>query len=555
MTIYKLLILFSILLFTSFISAQTAPGKYRIRFTDKNDSPYSVSNPQEFLTQRAIQRRTAQNINITEKDIPVNQAYITAVKNLGATVYTKSKWFNCITVAAGPDTLNAILNLPFVAGYDKIVSRSFTAQVPFRNENTGGFVEKGNYKTDNFFDYGFATNQIEMLQGQILHNQGYQGQGMVIAILDAGFYHVNSLPAFDSLWANNQILGTWDFVDNDSTVYENHQHGMQVLSVMGGNIPGQLVGVAPKAKFWLLRTEDTNSEYVIEEDNWVSGAEFADSVGADIISTSLGYNTFDDPSQNHTYAMMDGNTTRISIGADMAAARGMLVVVSAGNDGSNSWYYIDAPADADSVLTAGAVDSSGTYVSFSSHGPTYDGRIKPNVAAQGFLTAISSTSGSIITGSGTSFSCPLIAGMAACLWQSNPGFTNMQLLNSIEMSANHYLTPDFNTGYGIPNFAQAYLILQGIKYNDLTKDFLLRAYPNPFVDDLNIKFYSVDSQSVNIKITDLTGRTVYSKDMVIRYNSFYTTRITGLSVLSNGVYFLRISTDNDFYVAKLIKRQ
>jgi hypothetical protein len=248
---------------------------------------------------------------------------------------------------------------------------------------------------------------------------------------------------------------------------------------------------------------------------------------------------------------MDGNTARASIGADIAASKGMLVVVSAGNDGTNSWYYIDSPADADSVITVGAVDSAGVYVSFSSHGPTYDGRVKPNIAAKGYLTSILSSSGSVVLGNGTSFSCPLISGLAACLWQANQGFNNIQLLHAIEMSANHYQNPDYNTGYGIPNFAQANLILNN--FNDFIENHFICIYPNPFTGILSIEFYSPDSQAVAIEIADILGKIVYSGQQTVINNSFYNFQITGLAQLPRGLYIIKVVTGNNAHQSKVIK--
>ncbi|MFC2086529.1 S8 family serine peptidase, partial [Bacteroidota bacterium] len=239
---------------------------------------------------------------------------------------------------------------------------------------------------------------------------------------DAGFLNTNSLNAFDSAWVNNQILGGWDFVDNTPIEYSKHYHGSAVFSTIGANIPGIFVGTAPKASFWLLRSEDGNSEFRIEEEFWIAAAEFADSAGADVLNTSLGYSVFDYEWQNYSNNDLDGKTARISIASTIAARKGMMVVTSAGNSGNNvGWnFLITAPADADSILTIGAVNPLGNYVSFSSQGPTFDGRVKPNVVAQGYETAVQISDEEIVLGSGTSFSSPIIAGMTACLWQAVP---------------------------------------------------------------------------------------------------------------------------------------
>jgi len=336
--------------------AQIAPSKFRIQFTDKDNSPYTISNPSAFLSQEAIDRRNDQGISIKLNDLPVNPVYIDSVKSAGVTLLNRSKWFNSITIDTTGTNDSLVL--------DKIQSFSFVVEVEsvgkWKSSTIWGELGWDKWEMEKSStipiasslitsDYGQSFNQISMVGGEILHEQGYKGQGMTIAVLDAGFYKVDALGAFDSLWANNQILGTWDFVDGEAEVFENGPHGMWVLSVMAANLPGQLVGTAPEANYWLLRTE-APGENIIEEDNWVAAAEFADSAGADIFNTSLGYTTFDDPGQNHTYADMDGNTTRITIGADIAASKGILVVNAAGNQGGTGWKYIAAPADGDSVL-------------------------------------------------------------------------------------------------------------------------------------------------------------------------------------------------------------
>lgn len=528
---------------------QTAPDKYWVQFTDKNNTPYSLSTPSDFLSTRAIQRRQAQGIQYVETDLPVDPAYVTAIENLGVQVLTRSKWFNAVSIyTTNPNILTQIQALSFVQATQKVARME-----SYNNDGVNLYRELDINQTAaplSLYDYGAGTNQIEMLNGQVLHNNGFTGQGKVIAVIDAGFLNVDVLPIFQNLWDNKQILGVRDFVTGDSTVFEDFQHGMNVLSLMGGYLPGQLIGTAPGASYWLLRSEDVGSEYVIEEDNWVVAAEFADSVGADIINSSLGYTTFDISAQNHSYADMDGNTARVTIGADIAASKGILVVNSAGNSGNSAWHYIGAPADGDSVLTVGAVDEFGDYAPFSSTGPTSDGRIKPNVVAQGASAAIQSPNGNISYGNGTSFSSPIIAGMAACLWQAHPGLTNIQLLEAIQQSGSQSMNPDSLLGYGIPNFAQASVILSRI---EILQQSSFVVSPNPFTDFLNLEMYLLDSQDVSIQLFDLMGRKYYEQSGIMNFPGYSTVEISGLAQMQTGLYILKISTGRKSYSLKVIK--
>jgi hypothetical protein len=498
----KTITLLLIILTTSVSFSQVAPDKYHVRFTDKNNSPYSINNPQAFLSQRAIDRRADQNIPIIENDLPVNPDYIDSIASTGVTILNVSKWMNSVTIyTTDQAALDAIDAFPFVQSVgknssSKSLSKNENSSKPFfENESYGEFRglegQSSNKGIQGVYDYGTALNQIQMLNGDSLHDMGYDGGGMIIAVLDAGFLNVNSLSVFDSLWTNGQILGTRDFVNPQSpNIYGSHYHGCMVLSTMGANLPGEMVGTAPKADYWLIRTEDAATEYLIEELNWVSGAELADSLGADVINSSLGYTTFDDPNHNHTYADMDGNTAPITIGADIAASKGILVTNSAGNSGNDSWHYIGAPADGDSVFSIGSVNGSGVYTYFSSTGPTYDGRIKPNVVAKGQgTTIVNPWNGSIYTGNGTSFSSPVTAGMVACLWQANPGKTNIEIMEAVQQSASQANNPDSLLGYGIPNYMQANRLLAPVIHSiSLDVKVILEGAYNG--TDMDTKLYS-----------------------------------------------------------------
>lgn len=543
-------ILFFLLLYSA-TYAQVAENCYRIYLTDKNNNEYNINNPEEFLSEKAIARRITYNIDIELNDLPVSKYYLDSLEKLGLSILNKSKWLNTVVVySTDKDLIDTIENYSFIQSVQKsnktLITNNLSENILVNNNN---HITKAN---ENDLDYGYGVTQIGMINGHTLHKSGYLGQNMTIAVIDAGFYNVDLLPAFDSLRYNNQILGTKDFVDGDNQVFNASSHGMKVLSIMASNMPGKLIGTAPKANYWLLRSEQTASEYSIEEDNWISAAEFADSVGADIINSSLGYSEFDDSMQNYSYSEMDGNTAAITKAADIAASKGILVVNSAGNLGDDPWRYISAPADGDSVLTVGAVDSYASLAYFSSVGPTSDGRIKPNVAAMGYRTALQGTDGNITYSNGTSFSTPIIAGMAACLWQCFPELNNMQIIEKIQQSAHQYSNPDNELGYGIPDFGIAAELYNTNLISIIKNEALIKTYPNPFRDQIKVEFLIKINEEITIELYNSTGNKLRSK--IINPNHYKT--IVSLSKLSNyspGIYFLKIKIGNE-YVTKIISK-
>ena len=553
--------LYSLMVMVILMAGQIfAQSKYVIFFSDKNNSPYSVSSPNAFLSQRAIDRRSQQGIAITSHDFPVNPAYVNGLVNAGAQVINTSRWFNSATVMiSNPSVLGTILALPYVSDW-KVVGRVAGVQPVPPKFDDEKLISKAPVATTPFrtasFNYGSSYNQVAMLKGDIMHQNGYTGAGKVIAVLDAGFPGVDNLPAFDSIRNNNQILSTWDFVDNNSNVYDDHYHGTMVLSVIGGNIPGELIGTAPHASFLLLRSEDAPTENIIEEYNWAAAAEYADSAGADIINSSLGYTVFDDPSQDHTYADLDGNTTPISRAADMAASKGMVVCNSAGNEGNGTWFRISAPADADSILAVGAVDPTSIYVPFSGKGPSFDGRVKPDIAAQGQQTLAANPwggSANVTPANGTSFSSPLIAGMVATLWQCNPGATNMQIIQAIRQSATQSLNPDSLLGYGIPDFPVACMLLAGLNPGSSLNGDMLFVEGNPFTDQLNFAVFTTMQQSAGIRITDMLGKMIYDEQHALQGLTKNQFSIPS-AAFSKGIYFLEVTTENKRLVRKVIKQ-
>lgn len=454
---HKLLLLLGFLLPMS-LCAQPLT-KHFVQFTDKNDSPYSFDQPEAFLSPRALERRRKQGIALDSLDLPVHPNYLNAIRKAGGVIYTTSKWFNAATVYCPDETvLAAIQALPFVKSTEPTGRNYPKRPIP---ESPKTPITADRY-TQRDAHYGFGRPQIEMLNGDLIHRMGYTGEGMLVAVLDGGFTNVDIMPFFDSLRTSGRLLPAIDLVDADGYAYEASSHGSQVLSTMASNLSGLMIGTAPGATYVCIKTEDVRSELRIEEDNWVAGAEYADSLGVDVLNSSLGYTSFNIDAMSHQYSELDGNTTRVTIGADIAAQKGILVVVSAGNEGYSAWKYLGAPADADSVLAVGATDVNGRRVGFSSVGPTADGRIKPNVMAQGGNTIVASLyKYGIMPANGTSFSGPVMAGMVTALWQAFPEKSNMEIIRAVEMSADRYDNPDNQYGHGMPDFYKAYQILSG----------------------------------------------------------------------------------------------
>lgn len=462
----KIKILSVILLFAFCKNAQAQISRYLVLLKDKNGTPHTFANPSTYLSQKAIDRRTFYNIAIDSTDLPVTPSYISQIANTpNTTILNVSKWQNAIAIkVTDPNAISTINAYPFVKSISGIAAKpalpNQTGNKKFleeKNTTPVPIAQKTNGITGDYFNYG--TNsfaEIHLHNGEFLHNIGLRGQTMQIAMLDNGFRNFTTLDAFDSIIQNNQVKDTWDFVHGETNVADDGSHGMSCFSTIGANIPGQFIGKAPKANFLLYKTEDDASEYPIEEFNWVCGAERADSAGADVISSSLGYYAFDNTSFNHTYADMDGNTTMAANGADMAAKKGLLIFIAVGNEGNSAWKYLITPSDADSVLAVGAVNTGGFVGGFSSYGPSADGRIKPDVASIGVSAMIQTTGNTVSFSNGTSFACPNMAGLGTCLWQGFPEFNNMKILKALQEAGNKFATPDTRTGYGIPDMKLAF---------------------------------------------------------------------------------------------------
>jgi len=497
--------------------------RYIIKLKDKNGSPYSLTNPNVYLSERAIDRRSRYAISIDSTDLPVNPSYIAQIKNVpNITVLNISKWLNAVTIqTADANALSTINGFSFVQSSSGIAARKGRSNAvdwedPKFDEDFSTadyFNHRTSRAVSDYYDYGNSFVEIHLHNGEFLHNIGLRGQGMQIAMLDNGFnnYTSSSYDAFDSVNANNQVLGTWDFVARNQNVSDDGSHGMSCFSAIAANIPGHFIGKAPKADFWLYQTEDNSSEYPIEEFNWACGAEKADSSGADVISSSLGYATFDDASLNHTYADMNGNTTMAVIAADLAAKKGILVFIANGNFGASAWHFLSTPADGDSVIAVGAVSASGEVGSFSSYGPSFDGQIKPDVASVGVAAILETAGGTIGWGNGTSFACPNMAGLATCLWQGFPEFSNMKIRSALWQSASKATTPDDRMGYGIPDMKKAFadLLQQFSSANGTISN--CKATLNWTSKDISAMRYEIERK--------ISGETNYSKIGVVTAQS------------------------------------
>lgn len=531
--------------FASSLQAQTFT-KYWVKFKNKNGSPYTVGNPSAYLTAKSIARRTTQGIAVDITDIPVNQTYINQVNATGAQVFQRSKWMNAaIVIISNPSQLTAINSLTCVLNTSPVAriktSKPDENLAPVANTFKQAQVTTG-------YNYGPSFTQVNQVGADCMHSNGYRGQNMVIAVIDAGFDQANVNPVFDSMRTEGRLLGTRDYVQGNTSVFEDYLHGANCLSLMAGNTPGQLIGTAPKASYWLLRSEEAATEKIIEENNWVVAAEFADSVGADITTTSLGYTTFDIASQNHVYADLNGKTSIASIAATMAARKGIFVLNAAGNEGNGPWTYIGVPADADSICTVGSVNGGGIHSSFSSIGPTSDGRIKPDLSSMGEGSYVCNPGFAFSSGNGTSYATPILAGAVACLWQANPTKTNMEILQALKSTASQSASPNNNYGWGIPNMCAAHNLLNGtnvgVKELMTATDFKL--FPNPAQQQIS---FTLNQKPESVQLTDVLGKVIEVSFMEKGVNQFS----IQLSSIPKGVYFIAVKTTEGLINSKFIK--
>lgn len=428
--------------------------RYRVYLKDKKNSPYSTKRPEEFLSRRAIERRQRYGIKVDKFDLPVSPNYLQVLRDAGLRIHNASKWQNTVVVETADTTLmQAVRKMAFVDGVVRVWVGPDSMLVMDKSDRRTK-VKNTRDKMPSY--YGTARFQVEMLNAHMLHDAGFRGEGMLIGILDGGFNNADAITGFKK----ENILGVRNYVDPSVDVYSESSHGMMVLSCIGANTPYNLVGTAPEAQFYLIQTEDGNSEQLVEEDNYCAGLEYADSLGCDVVTASLGYYKFDYPEMNHPYSALDGQTAINSRSASMAASRGILLLNSAGNEGDETWKKIGFPADARDILAVGAVRMDSTNTAFSSLGYSADGRVKPDAMAMGEDAAVFSTRGTTTTANGTSFSCPILCGAVTCLWQAHRDKTPLQIIDAVHRAGSYADAPNEVFGYGIPDLWKAHQLLQ-----------------------------------------------------------------------------------------------
>lgn len=527
------------------ISCVIGQNRYFVCLKDKSNSTFSITAPEKFLSKRSIDRRKIQNISINALDIPVNQNYVNQFKTAGAKIIGTSKWLNAVLIETNPEILGKISKLDFVKNIDGNQDIR-GAKVSNTSEFIGTIDKFGSYEE---FNYGNSLNQIQQLGVDEMHKNGFTGKGILVAVFDAGFDKANTMDAFKHLFSAKKIVKTYDFVSNDTTVFESHWHGTAAMSCIGAKLNAQLVGTAPDADFALYRTEDIGSETRIEEVYWLFAAENADSLGVDVINSSLGYYSFDNPTTNYKFEDLNGDKTISARAADFAVARGIMVVNSAGNEGNNNWNHIVTPADADSVISVGAVDVLGNTAGFSSPGPNAKNTLKPEVSARGSQTTVAISNPNASSSSGTSFSAPLIAGMVASLKQQFPQYSAMKIRELLIKSASKYETPDNKIGYGIPSYKRFVQLARNVlaieNYSEKTE-----VFPNPINDEqaIRIKINGIEvSDNQQIDVFDLNGRRIFEKTVLI--NEFK----TNLPKLGTGTYIIKLQIADKIHTKKFIK--
>jgi serine protease AprX len=534
---------FSLAMFLIFLSASAfgQVNRYMVFFKDKNGTPYSASQPGQFLSEKAIERRVEQGIAVSDQDLPVNPAYAQGVSLTGAKVFFTTRWMNGVLVQCESSVIPSVQALPFVSHVEFVAPQQ---------RLTNGGRRKSLFRKKNFNTGVRTQTQLQMLGIPQMHADGFQGEGITIALLDGGFIGVNTTAPFQEVFSEGRYddVVSHDFVRNTDNVFQYDDHGTQVFSVIAANVADDFTGGAPKATFQLFVTEDEGSEYRIEEYNWLFAAERADSAGVDIISSSLGYYDFDLASMNYTTGQMDGNTAVVTKAAQWAADRGIIVVTSAGNEGNLAWRIITAPADAVDVVAVANVNGQGAVSSSSSRGPSSDGRIKPDLAALGSGVTVIQSNGNIGTASGTSLAAPLITSLIAGVWQKFPEFSAKEIVAALKKTASRSGNPDNNVGYGIPS----YLTVSEYLDRENTGDAVFEVYPNPAFDSLTISPADPDAiPTCTIELVSRLGQVLATEEVSFSWTN--NTYRTDISSLASGIYFVRLNTADKKYVFRIIK--
>lgn len=552
-------ILFILSLFFISQSAMAQTGyAFRVKLCDKNGG-LTIADSLQFLSQKSLDRRSKQGIVLDNTDLPVVQLYVDSVMNVSNAVklHNKSKWFNQVVVITYDSTkINDVLSLPFVCGVQLVAD--YPNYSPKTNVNPDPLSQRkfpkvnygSNKTTGSPTYYGHTFQQINMLHADCLHDLGFKGEDMTVAVLDAGFNHHDTHTQFDSLRNSGRLLATYNFVkDTSYLLTTSNDHGTNVMSIMIAEDSSSYVGIAPKANIYALMTEDVSSEQPIEEDNWLSGAEWADSAGVDIINGSLGYNQYSAQHQSYTYAGdFDGNSTLIARAANMAVSKGIFTSVAQGNTGASSWFYMLTPADADSAFSVGSVDGSGAWAQ-SGYGPNADGQLKPNGVALGKQTWLIGGNGLPGQANGSSFASPLIAGAVACLWQALPDKSESYIRHLIMQVSDRYTNPNNTLGYGLPNFCMAYNLTVGTDDFENNYESNFEIYPVPTSGSFSVRV----KQAVlpyDFEMYDVTGKLinkVSNINNIIYHNELLTQQ-------PSGTYLIRINSKKGTEETQIIKQ-
>lgn len=540
----KIKLLFLILLVSLGVGAQEiAEGVYWVYFTHKDGNGYQIDQPAQFLSQRSINRRAMQGLAVDQVDLPVNSLYLQEIEGMGVEIKHVSRWLNGIAMINMDETM-----------FQQVLLKAYTDTVPWKPETDQLYSPQKSgeprflppLESAPAFDYGVAREQMELVSTDGLHELGYTGRGVWIGVLDAGFNNVDSLPSFIPLIAEERILDARNYVNESSIYRQSSTHGMAVLSIMAGQWDGFLVGTAPHASYLLCMTENSDQETRLEEIAWIEAAEYADSLGVDVINTSLGYSNFDGEAFDYTYRDMDGKSSYIARAASLTASRGMILCNSAGNEGNDDWFYITAPADATDILAVGAVDSSNLITNFSSRGPSFDARIKPDITAMGRATGLQYSNGDAGRGSGTSFASPVMAGSVASLWQAFPGLPAEELIHLIRQSGHRSMNPDALYGFGTPNMLHAYHTITRVPSGFVPGH--MEIWPNPARKRIMIRIPEQEPGSDLVRIYDLNGRVAGTLQVELPGE------VQLPENLMPGIYIIEIRTTSYIYRSRLIKQ-